>query len=177
MITATREEMIELYHGQGLTQKQIGERFGVQQAAVNKWMFSRGIKARSAIIPVHVKVTTGYTVSQSGCWVWHRNLDAQGYGRVWQGRKRYRAHRVSYENAKGPIPDGLVIDHICRNRACINPDHLRAVTPTVNATENTESIFMKKKWQKIAEEGAGRANNPSGVFEGAGAKSPAVVAQ
>jgi hypothetical protein len=47
-------------------------------------------------------------------------------------RQRHGAHRVSYELHKGPIPEGLVIDHLCRVRHCVNPDHLRAVTHAVN---------------------------------------------
>lgn len=56
-----------------------------------------------------------------------------GYGKVRVGGgKIARAHRVAYECAKGPIPDGLVIDHLCRNKACCNPDHLEAVTQREN---------------------------------------------
>ena len=55
--------------------------------------------------------------------------DSRGY--VGTGHGRY-GHRDAYEAAKGPIPDGLEIDHLCRNRACINPDHLEAVTHREN---------------------------------------------
>ena len=63
----------------------------------------------------------------SGCWLW---LAAQlgGYGVIdVEGRYR-RAHRVSYELHKGKIPDGLVLDHLCRMPLCVNPDHLEPVT-------------------------------------------------
>jgi hypothetical protein len=70
----------------------------------------------------------------SGCWVWDGFLDRFGYGRLASGKRgvSYKAHRVSYEYAKGPIPDGLQIDHLCRVKGCINPDHLEAVTPGEN---------------------------------------------
>jgi len=55
-----------------------------------------------------------------------------GYFRVTIARQHFYAHRLAYERARGPIPDGLVIDHLCRNRWCCNPDHLEAVTNEEN---------------------------------------------
>lgn len=55
-----------------------------------------------------------------------------GYGMMTLNRERIRPHRLAYELAKGPIPLGLVIDHLCRNKACCNPDHLEAVTQREN---------------------------------------------
>lgn len=65
------------------------------------------------------------------CIVWLGHT-TNNYGSiVWNG-KQSRVHRVAYEIAKGPIPEGLVIDHLCRNRLCVNPDHLEAVTSRTN---------------------------------------------
>lgn len=62
------------------------------------------------------------------CWEWRGSRDQAGYGRVhWNGRST-RAHRVAYELARSPIPEGLTIDHLCRNRGCVNPAHLEPVT-------------------------------------------------
>jgi hypothetical protein len=68
----------------------------------------------------------------SGCWLWREYRDPEGYGRVRFDGKRRFAHRVVYELLVGPIPDGLVIDHRCRVRHCVNPDHLEPVTIAVN---------------------------------------------
>lgn len=67
----------------------------------------------------------------SACWFWLAPLH-NGYGKFWTGERNEMAHRFAYELLVGPIPDGLTIDHLCRNRSCVNPDHLEPVTTGVN---------------------------------------------
>ena len=67
----------------------------------------------------------------NNCWLWTANR-RDGYGQFYFNGKLESAHRLSYELFKGDIPTGLQLDHLCRNRACINPDHLEAVTHKVN---------------------------------------------
>lgn len=66
------------------------------------------------------------------CWVWQGSVFGKGYGVFTFEGRRYIVHRLSYELVNGPIPDGLVIDHLCRNQLCVRPDHLEAVTHRVN---------------------------------------------
>ncbi|MDB5317106.1 MAG: endonuclease [Rhodospirillales bacterium] len=68
----------------------------------------------------------------SGCWVWTGRLTRDGYGQMSVRGRTEGAHRLSYRAHHGGIPQGLQIDHLCRNRACLNPAHLRAVTHRVN---------------------------------------------
>jgi hypothetical protein len=67
-----------------------------------------------------------------GCWLWIAATSTGGYGRIQWGGRVLQAHRVSYELLVGPIPEGLELDHLCRNRACVNPTHLEPVTTRVN---------------------------------------------
>lgn len=67
-----------------------------------------------------------------GCWEWSGARLASGYGSVrFMGKNRV-VHHVTWEQERGPIPAGLDLDHLCRNRACFNPDHLEPVTRTEN---------------------------------------------
>lgn len=67
-----------------------------------------------------------------GCWIWRAAKNQKGYGYFNYGGRIVRVHRLSYSLAKGPIPDGLTIDHLCGVRECVNPDHLEAVTNREN---------------------------------------------
>jgi len=71
----------------------------------------------------------------TGCWLWIGARNWRGYGQIGAGNGSGRtlmAHRAAYVLARGPIPEGMDIDHLCRVRACVNPAHLEAVTHLVN---------------------------------------------
>lgn len=88
----------------------------------------------------------------SGCWLWTGYCDPAGYGRVGVfGRASERVHRVTYRAFVGPISSGLEIDHLCRVRACCNPQHLEAVEHRINvlrgrggAAENAAKVTCKR---------------------------------
>jgi hypothetical protein len=84
-----------------------------------------------------------YPEPNSGCWLWLLALDKYGYGRITISqptKKNREAHRVSYETFVGAIPSGLVIDHLCRNRLCVNPAHLEAVSRRENTLRSPIAI-------------------------------------
>lgn len=67
-----------------------------------------------------------------GCWEWKGGKFSWGYGRYQQDGQVHMAHRLAYEIFVGPIPDELQLDHLCRNRGCVNPAHLEPVTRREN---------------------------------------------
>lgn len=80
----------------------------------------------------------------TGCWLWLLSVNRWGYGRTTAtplGRRGFIfAHRLFWETAKGPIPSGMFLDHICRVKCCVNPDHLRVATPRQNSIENSNGV-------------------------------------
>jgi hypothetical protein len=83
-------------------------------------------------VPAHQRVLQRIEV-EDDCWIYQGRKSQTGYGNVTvYPKKESRAHRVVYEALVGPIPKGMEIDHLCRRRACVNPDHLEPVTHTEN---------------------------------------------
>jgi hypothetical protein len=74
------------------------------------------------------------------CWLWCGSTDTSGYGKILVRRKLIPAHRLAYEYYVGPIPAGLEIDHLCRVRHCVNPDHLEAVTHRENLMRGFRAV-------------------------------------
>jgi hypothetical protein len=73
------------------------------------------------------------------CWIWTGQIDEHGYGRMsFDGRKQF-IHDLSYKDFVGPIPEGLELDHLCRNPPCFNPAHLEPVTQAENARRGRQS--------------------------------------
>lgn len=67
-----------------------------------------------------------------GCWLWTASTGSHGYGQTWDGNNVLLAHRVAHQLWIGPIPDGLVVDHLCNIKRCVNPAHLEAKTDREN---------------------------------------------
>ena len=97
----------------------------------------------------------GWVDKTGECWLWSRALDQGGYGvahvRV-NGQLIRSAHRAAYVLEKGEIPDGLHIDHLCRVRHCVRPDHLEAVTPAENNKRIPRGEPMKNRMIRVDDE-------------------------
>lgn len=78
------------------------------------------------------------------CWNWTGSQAPGGYGKASMNSKQVVAHRISYELAGNVIPDGMMLDHICHNRLCVRPDHLRLATRKQNS-ENVTGAYSNSK--------------------------------
>lgn len=76
----------------------------------------------------------------SGCHLWTGAVDGGGYGRIYVNGFYRGAHQLGYELAKGPIPKGMELDHLCRIRCCVNPHHLEPVTTRENTSRSSITL-------------------------------------
>lgn len=84
------------------------------------------------------------------CWIWQAGRNSAGYGLIKDGANMRCAHRVIYESTVGPIPSGFVVDHLCRNSACVNPGHLEPKTYRGNAVAPGSLAGVKARQTNLA---------------------------
>jgi hypothetical protein len=95
-----------------------------------------------AAIPLIDRFESKYAVDDNDCWIWKAGLKPNGYAQFWDTEKVGYGHRWSYTYFKGEIPNGLQIDHLCRVRSCVNPDHLEAVTMQENVARGELGSYL-----------------------------------
>jgi hypothetical protein len=86
---------------------------------------------------------------ETPCWVWQGTRINHGYGRVNRNGRETFAHIHEWEKVNGPVPDGLELDHLCRNPPCCNPAHLEAVTHAENMRRSPKCILNPEKVAEI----------------------------
>lgn len=129
-------DSIQTLNDQHFSQRQIGLALGIGQPQVHRWLKT---DRPHWVLP--------YIIDENWCWLWQGAITPQGYGTATLGRRPVPAHRLTWRIFEGPIPDGLQLDHLCRVRRCVNPDHLEPVT----GAENVRRGDVTKITREIAE--------------------------
>jgi hypothetical protein len=129
-----------------------------------------GGETAKRFLPHHHQRTTraGYVEEDRGfdtpCWIWQTAAREAGYAITTRGRW----HRLMYEEHRGQIPDGLVLDHLCRVKSCVNPDHLEPVTQITNCRRGRQAKLTEDDVREIRgilrDARQGRRKMPNGTL-------------
>jgi len=102
-----------------------------------------GVTEAAALLPA--RIAKKFALDPNGCWTWRAAKSPLGYGKVSMLGKNRFAHRIVYELLVGPIPSGLTCDHLCRNRACVNPAHIEIVDAATNTKRGFGVNYVNAK--------------------------------
>lgn len=138
----------------GLCHCGCGHKTSISPANCALWKWKKGEPKRFAPDHGSRKTSSAFAIEDRGyktpCWIWKRQINADGYGvgTDLNTSKSKLAHILAYEKSGNKIPDGFEVDHLCRIRPCVNPDHLEAVIPAINAqrkpsTKMTEALVLQ----------------------------------
>jgi len=135
------------------TLQQIGYTLGITRERVRQLLKRAGIQTTGTKRACELSRDLESYIDKSspiGCWPWLGSLNSRGYGLLSKGKlssnlQERQAHRAVYISLIGPIPDGMVINHLCWNPSCVNPNHLEVVTPRQNSNyRNPDTCKMRK---------------------------------
>jgi len=125
----------------GISQRKLGEEYGVTQGVVYYLLRRRELgRSKATRFGVSSEARFWKSVEKTNyCWIWIKQKNRRGYGKFSLKNKTIAAHKYSYELVKGAVPDGLYVCHKCNNPSCVNPDHLYAGTNSQNTLDSVVS--------------------------------------
>lgn len=123
------------------------------------------------IAGIQKKVSARFKIIDSGCFEWLGTCNSDGYGRIGIKGKSIKAHRAMASLIYGVIPAGMVIDHLCRNRMCVNPTHLEIVDNKTNLSRGNSAFNRKGKYKEFCTRGHTLKNNFLMYQNGRGVKT------